>query len=860
MNRLSLAARYYAALCCIIGFAASSTVVTAAGPDWPYWVGPQYTGISPEKGIPDQWNPKGGNGSNLLWSAEIGSRSTPIIMNERLYLITNSFHEDIKRAGEKIVCLDANTGKVLWEYAFNVYLSDVPIERVGWSSVVGDPETGNVYAQGVCGYFCCLNGKTGELVWERSLNEEFGFLTTYGGRTNYPMIHEGNVIISAVVIGWGDQAKPNHRFLAMDKTNGQVVWYEGTRPLPEDTTYSAPVIGVIDGELQMVSGGGDGAIHGFQPRTGKKLWSYYLSSHGINTTPLIVGDRVYVGHSEENLDSTSMGAVVCIDAKQRGDISKTGTIWKKTELSLGRSSPMMIDGRIYLVDDRAKFYCLNADTGDQIGNAIPLGTMMRANLLYVDGKLFVNEVNGRGFILKPNEGGAEMIYKYRFPRGEECYGSPIAWRGRVYIPTTSQIYCIGTAEHNAEPGELPALPREMHVALDEVPASLELVPAECLLQPGSRQTFQARIYNSKGQYLNNARPEDLELTVQGPGVIDEAGRYTIPSTQTKHEGVLVTAKYKDVTGTSRIRVIPELNWSFDFNDGKIPETWVGAAYRHVPLDWDLLEKLKKENAFTSDLYTYLMTEFANVGPKRIIDDSTPRQPWKNLLTFFELSEGPKRPKTVDDAKALFDASLQKLVDEGVLKEFAWSTWERKTGNGDEVIQEPRLLVVQGPRKIDGNGVMCKISTIPKGTRSQGWMGPADLSDYTVQADVLSFSKGNRLPDGGLIAQRYTFDLMGAAQQVQLRTWTPQLDRFSSSKPFEWKPGVWYTMKITTTIHDGKAQVQGKIWPRDGAEPKEWTVIGEDISPNLIGSPGLFGNTKDGEFFYDNLTVTKNSGQ
>ncbi len=40
------------------------------------------------------------------------------------------------------------------------------------------------------------------------------------------------------------------------------------------------------------------------------------------------------------------------------------------------------------------------------------------------------------------------------------------------------------------------------------------------------------------------------------------------------------------------------------------------------------------------------------------------------------------------------------------------------------------------RDVDGNKVMVKVTTIPKGTRSQSWMGPTDLHDYTIQADVL----------------------------------------------------------------------------------------------------------------------------
>ena len=126
---------------------------------------------------------------------------------------------DTPREGEKVVCVDAATGETIWENKFNVFLSDVPAERIGWSSCVGDPSTGDVYALGVCGYFQCLDGATGKTIWKHSLNEEFGLLTTYGGRTNVPVVFEDLVIISGVIIGWGDMRRPAHRFLAFDKAH-----------------------------------------------------------------------------------------------------------------------------------------------------------------------------------------------------------------------------------------------------------------------------------------------------------------------------------------------------------------------------------------------------------------------------------------------------------------------------------------------------------------------------------------------------------------------------------------------------------------------------------------------------------------
>ena len=54
-----------------------------------------------------------------------------------------------------------------------------------------------------------------------------------------------------------------------------------------------------------------------------------------------------------------------------------------------------------------------------------------------------------------------------------------------------------------------------------------------------------------------------------------------------------------------------------------------------------------------------------------------------------------------------------------------------------------------------------------------------------------------------------------------------------------------------------AVLKGKVWPRGTAEPSEWTVEATDESPNVSGSPGLFGNAKDAELYLDNIHVTAN---
>src|ERR1041385_3180090 len=144
--------------------------IPAVANDWAEWRGPARDGVSLEKGLPSSWSP---SGQNVAWKAPYGGRSAPIVMNGRVYL------QNIAGKGaeeqERVMCFNADTGKLLWEHRFNVYLSDVPPHRVGWASPVGDPATGNVYAFGVGGTLLALS-RDGKVIWERSLGEDFGLL------------------------------------------------------------------------------------------------------------------------------------------------------------------------------------------------------------------------------------------------------------------------------------------------------------------------------------------------------------------------------------------------------------------------------------------------------------------------------------------------------------------------------------------------------------------------------------------------------------------------------------------------------------------------------------------------------------
>ena len=167
----------------------------AAG-DWTHWRGPLQTGVSFDTGLPEKFSldPKADN-SNLIWAKPFGCRSTPVVMNGRVYFI-GSFGSGIN-AGERVVCLDADSGEKVWEDRFNVFHTAIVQNRLGWTSPAGDPETGNVYVHGTQGHLRCYS-KDGKFIWQRNLTEEYGRVSGYGGRI-VGAICDGDLVITPAV-------------------------------------------------------------------------------------------------------------------------------------------------------------------------------------------------------------------------------------------------------------------------------------------------------------------------------------------------------------------------------------------------------------------------------------------------------------------------------------------------------------------------------------------------------------------------------------------------------------------------------------------------------------------------------------
>jgi outer membrane protein assembly factor BamB len=567
--------------------------VLVRGADWPDWRGPGRAGVSPEKNLVNTWSP---TGENLAWRVPYGGRSGPVVFGDRLYLQNTSGSGEMEQ--ERLMAFNADTGKLLWEHRYNMFTSDVPAHRIAWSSPVVDPSSGTLFAISGNGLAMSLN-KDGKVLWERSLAEEYGMWTTHGGRMSSPIIEGDKMIVSGLVFGWGQTAAPAHRFIALDKSNGQTIWVSSPEGRPTDTIYANPYVADVDGVRMFFSGGSDGAMHALKVATGEPVWHWDVSKRGLNTAALMVGPDVIVTHSEENLATSEMGMLAAVPANSKGTLTDKDAKWIVRDVQAGYGSPVSDGERLYLVDNGGILFAFDVKTGKQLWTE-KLGTIQKSSPVLADGKLYVGTENGKFWIIRPHADKGEVLDSDQLGTEgspEAIIGAPAVARGRVYLTTMDATYAIGPKAAPTTAGAAAAAPAASAPPAAGTPTTLLVTPTDLIVKPGDAVPLTIRAFDASGRTV--AAPQ-AEWALDGLKGTVAGGTFT-PDAAAGAQAGLVKATAGALSASSRIRVVPAPPWTFDFEDGREtpPAHWVNATGKFAVRDLDGSKVLVKlaENPF-----------------------------------------------------------------------------------------------------------------------------------------------------------------------------------------------------------------------------------------------------------------------
>jgi outer membrane protein assembly factor BamB len=591
----------------------------ASAADWVHWRGPEQTGQARESGLPEFFDPNAPAGQeSVIWKQPFGGRSAPLVLKGRVYTISG--HDpSLPTEGERVMCFDEATGKNLWEQRFGVFHTDIVSSRLGWTTLTADPENERIYCHSTAGLVICFD-KNGHTQWTRSLTEEFGRITGYGGRIVSPIFDEGLVIVGMVNSSWGDQARAGNRFVALDGKTGEVVWWAET-PFPiRGTYYSNPVIAVVNGQRLLVAGGADGYVHAFKARTGERMWSYRFSAGVVNPSPVVDGNLVFISHGEENPEGGPIGRVICLDMSQVNPKTKEPKlVWEQKRLAkrFGLASPAIADGRLYLPNDEAELYCFRAKDGKILWKT-RYGTVSRGAPLIADGKLYVFDVNAKMAIFKLNgDEEPEELASIPFRRTAgagfvETHGTPIAVNCRLYFLTQDALYCVGEPKAEAKTGPYKPLPPEAEFKKDATPVAVRITPADVLAKPTDQVKFTVKYLDGNGREVSPPASGQLAWSLPQPPLPKTAPKGANPPPAFNGEikdGTLtvgklprqhgtVDAKVGDLTTRARVRVAAQVPYKEDFERvpvGAAPAGWLTASSKYTVVEKDGSKVLSKVN-------------------------------------------------------------------------------------------------------------------------------------------------------------------------------------------------------------------------------------------------------------------------
>ena len=380
-----------------IGFCLLQLEVRA---DWLHYRGPTMNGISPEKG----WNAQfPTQGPKVLWRASLGiGTSSVTVAGDRGYSMGNLNGKDV------VYCFDLKTGRVVWRHEYPLALDPNMFEGGPRSTPTLDG--GRVYTISHQGDLWCLDAATGKKVWYKHYQKDFGGRRPEWGYAGSPTV-EGKMLLLDVG-GKGSST------VALDKTNGNVIWKAGD----DEAGYGSPVVATIGGKRMVVVFKASHLV-GLDAGTGRELWrTEWKTSYDVNAaTPVIVGDRILI--------SSGYNHGAALYAINSGKVS---LVWSNKKLRSHFNSPVVVDGAIYGIDGDAgggNLVCLDLATGEQkwIEKSAKGGSLICA-----DGKLIVLTEKGELIIADASPSGFHAISRASV-LSKRCWVQPTLVNGRLFV-------------------------------------------------------------------------------------------------------------------------------------------------------------------------------------------------------------------------------------------------------------------------------------------------------------------------------------------------------------------------------------------------------------------------------------------
>ena len=378
--------------------------------NYPFFRGAEGTGVASQKNIPTDWN--GADGKNVAWKVKVPKTgySSPIIWGNQLFV------SGADAQARMVYCYDKNNGKLLWEAAAdNIQGSPSKIPKVtadtGLAASTMATNGRAVFAIFATGDVVALD-MSGKRLWGRNL----GVPDNHYGHSSSLIIYKDKLLIQY-------DTNKSGKLIALTTTSGETAW-ETVRS--SKISWSSPILVNTGSRTELILTTNPN-VNGYDPQTGKELWNVACLSGEVGPSAGYADGMVFAANEYAKLVGIKMGGTPEI-------------VWESDEFLPEVSSPLAVNGLLFIATTYGVFACFDAKTGTKHWSQ-EYGDAFYSSPVYADGKVYITDMSGKTHIVKATKeyqliGTPEL--------GDKAVCSPVFADGRVYLRGMNQLYCLGS--------------------------------------------------------------------------------------------------------------------------------------------------------------------------------------------------------------------------------------------------------------------------------------------------------------------------------------------------------------------------------------------------------------------------------
>lgn len=425
----------------------SPLALGARDADWPRFRGPNGSGVATDPELPLHWS----RDTHVIWSAPVPGEgaSSPIVVRGRLY-VTSAQDDGLERS---VHALDAASGTLLWTRNIASDSPEVASSVTGHAAATPASDGEHLVSSfGNAGLFC--HDARGALLWHHDLGE---FETELGIAAS-PVIHRGRVLL--VCDHDGDRFSSFDSYLlALDIETGEEAW-----KTPRSGVYrswSTPIVVAEAGREELVVCAEE-EMRGYDPQSGSLLWNVRGLTSWVAPSPVYDSGRIF-------MTSGKAGPILAVRPGGEGDVTATHVAWREERTGAYFISPVVYEGRLWVLRSNGVLTCHRAESGDLIFRGRLEGKFTASPIAGAK-KVYFTAEDGTSWILRSAD---ELSIEGRSSLDEYTVASPAVSEGRLFFRTETRIFCIGserpTGAGDSAPESRPAAARATAWLAREVP-------------------------------------------------------------------------------------------------------------------------------------------------------------------------------------------------------------------------------------------------------------------------------------------------------------------------------------------------------------------------------------------------------